>query len=217
MISDRVIRFLRVAGLAAILGAPAGFAGEVKPLVLPPPQTNGGKPLMQALQGRRSARAFRPDRLSPQTLSNLLWAAFGVSSSDGRRTAPSAMNWQEVDIYVASADGLYLFEPDGHKLRALGGDDIRAQTGSQDFVRDAAVNLIYVADYAKMGQTPEQDKLLFSSSGTGFIAENVYLYCSSEGLATVIRATLNREALAKTMRLRPEQKITLVQSVGIPK
>jgi SagB-type dehydrogenase family enzyme len=217
MISDIVVRFWRVAGLAVMLGSPAGFAGEVKPLVLPPPQTDGGKPLMQALKGRRSTRAFRPDRLSPQTLSNLLWAAFGVNSSDGRRTAPSAMNWQEIDIYVASADGLYLFEPAGHKLRALGGDDIRAQTGSQDFVGDAAVNLIYVADYAKMGQTPEQDKLLFSASGTGFIAENVYLYCSSEGLATVVRATLNRDALAKTMRLRPEQRITLAQSVGIPK
>jgi nitroreductase len=192
------------------------LAGDVKPLDLPPPRTEGGKPLMQALKERRSTRAFSPEKLPPQVLSGLLWAAFGVNRPDGHRTAPSAMNRQTIDIYLATPDGLYLYEAKSHRLQGILPEDVRAATGTQDFVRAAAVNLVYVADYARMGNSSPDDKLLYSGAETGFIAQNVYLYCASEGLVTVVRASVDRAALARTMHLRPDQHIVLAQSVGYP-
>lgn len=191
---------------------------EAKPTPLPAPQMDGGKPLMQVLKERRSARAFSPDKLPPQVLSNLLWAAFGVNRPEsGGRTAPSASNRQEVDVYVAAADGLFLYEPKSHALRPVSAEDIRALTGRQPFVKDAPVNLIYVADLAKMGNVAAADKDIYPAAATGFIGQNVYLFCASEGLATVVRASIDRPALAKAMGLRPDQKIILAQTVGYPK
>lgn len=171
---------------------------------------------MQALKERKSARAFSPEKLPPQVLSNLLWAAFGVNREDGHRTAPSAMNRQTIDVYVATPDGLYLYEPKAHRLQGTLPDDVRSATGTQDFVRTAAVNLIYVADYAKMGNSSPDDRLLYSGVEAGVIAQNVYLYCASEGLATVVRASVDRAALGRTMRLRPDQHIVLAHSIGFP-
>ncbi len=188
-----------------------------QPVALPQPRTEGGRPLMQVLKERKSTREFGARKLEPQVLSNLLWAAFGITRPDGRRTAPSALNRQEIDIYVASADGLYLYDAKEHKLEPVLSEDIRARTGTQEYVGTAAVNLVYVADFAKMGKTPEEGKIATSSADTGFIAENVYLFCASEGLATVVRASVNKAELAKIMKLRPDQRITLAQSVGYPK
>lgn len=192
-------------------------AGDVKPVPLPPPQTDGGKPLMQVLKERRSAREFSAEKLPPQVLSNLLWAAWGVNRADGRRTAPSASNRQEIDVYVAAADGLFLYDAKAHRLDPVLPDDIRAATGTQAYPGEAALNLIYVADYARMGQSSTEDKGLYAGADTGFISQNVYLYCASQGLATVVRASIDRAALAKTMKLRPEQRIVLAQTVGYPK
>ena len=200
-----------------IAGATWCVAGELKPVGLPAPRTEGGKPLMQVLKERKSSREFGAEKLPPQVLSDLLWAAFGVNRQDGRRTAPSASNRQEIDVYVAAADGLYLYDAKGNQLQPILADDIRAATGTQDYVRDAAVNLVYVADFARMVSVSPTDKVLYSAADTGFISENAYLYCTSEGLATVVRASVDRAALAKTMRLRPDQQIILVQSVGYPK
>lgn len=186
------------------------------PVQLPSPQTDGGKPLMQVLKNRASARAFSAEKLSAQTLSNLLWAAFGISRPDGRRTAPSARNWQEIDIYVASADGLFLWDAKKNTLQPILSEDIRALTGTQAYVKDAAVNLIFVADLSKAtGGGWDQNSEV--AADTGFISENVYLFCASEGLATVVRGLIDRPALAKAMKLRPDQRITLAQSVGHPK
>jgi SagB-type dehydrogenase family enzyme len=194
------------------------LATDVKPIDLPTPQTDGGKPLMQALRARQSAREFRDRMPSPQVFSNLLWAAAGINRPDGRRTAPSASNRQEIDIYVITGDGLYLYEPKGHKLTGLLSDDLRALAGTQDYVKAAPVNLVYVADFAKYGaQASEESKLTYSGADTGFISQNVYLYCASEGLATVVRASIDRAALSKAMRLRPEQHIVLEQPVGYAK
>jgi len=184
---------------------------------LPKPATDGGKALMQALSLRRSGREFTSESLPPQTLSNLLWAAYGVNRPDGRRTAPSAMNRQTIDLYVVMSDGAYLYDAKSHQLKLVEKADLRAATGAQPFVGQAALNIVYVADYSKMGNSPDADKLLFSGAETGFIGQNVYLYCASEGLSTVIRASVNRDALAKALRLRPDQKITLAQTVGYPK
>jgi nitroreductase len=193
-----------------------GHAGDLSPIQLPGPQIEGGKPLMKVLKDRMTTRTFGDEKLPMQTLSNLLWAAFGINRPDGRRTAPSAKNWQEIDIYIASADGLFLWDSQKNALNLVAAKDVRALTGTQPFVKEAPVNLVYVADYSKAsgGGT---DKDVWVGADAGFISENVYLYCSSEGLATVVRASIDREALAKEMKLRPDQKIIFAQSVGYPK
>jgi SagB-type dehydrogenase family enzyme len=193
------------------------FAQGFEPIPLPKPQTDGGGPLMQLLRGRRSMREFSGQKIPLPVLSNLLWAAFGVTRADGRRTAPSARNWQETGIYVASPEGLYLYDAKTHSLLPILKEDIRAMTGTQAYVKDAAINLVYVADYAKTGNSPLEEKDLWSACDTGFIAQNVYLYCTSEGLNTVVRGLFDKAALAKAMKLRADQKIILTQSVGYPK
>ena len=200
-----------LAGL--LLVAISVSAQEQKPIVLPKPQTDGGKPLMQVLKERKSGRDFSPEKLPPQMLSNLLWAAWGVNRPDGRRTAPSASNRQEIDIYVATAEGVYLYNAKDHQLEPVLKEDIRAATGRQPYVGQAALNLIYVADQTRMGRA--DDAMAFAD--TAFISQNVYLFCASEGLATVVRGSVDRESLAKSMKLRPDQKITLAQTVGYPK
>lgn len=194
------------------------LAQELKPISLPSPQTDGGKPLMQALKDRHTTREFSAEKLSPQMLSNLLWAAFGINRPDtGKRTAPSAMNRQEIDIYVATADGLYIYDAKGSKLDPVLADDVRGATGMQPFVKDAPLDLVYVADFAKMGKSSDEDKNFYTAADAGFIAQNVYLFCASEGLAVVVRGNVDRAALAKVLKLRPDQKILLGQTVGYPR
>lgn len=202
--------------LVALLVAPL-VAQELKPVQLPKPQTQGGKPLMQALNERKSAREFGTEKLPAQTLSNLLWAAWGINRPDGRRTAPSASNRQEIDVYVAAPDALYMYDPKAHALQPVVAGDLRAATGMQPFVKDAAINLVYVADTARMGKGSEEQMNLYMGADAGVIVQNVYLYCASDGLATVVRAMVNRTELAKAMKLRPEQRVVLSQSVGYPK
>jgi nitroreductase len=186
------------------------------PITLPSPRPEGGKPLMQALKDRMSIRTFSDEKLSLQTLSNLLWAAFGINRPDGRRTAPSARNWQEIDIYLAAPDGLFLWDAQKNVLNPISTKDIRALTGTQTYVKEAGVDLVYVADYSKVSGGGAEQNLLVGAD-TGFISQNVYLFCASEGLATVVRASIDRDALAKELKLKPEQKIILAQSVGYPK
>ncbi len=192
-------------------------AQGLKPVQLPPPQTKGGRPLMQVLSDRKSTREFSPGTLSPQTLSNLLWAAFGVNRPDGRRTAPFAMNWQEVSIYVATPEGVYIYDAKANALDPVLVGDFRAATGTQPFVKDAAVNLIYVSDLSKTGDAASSESQIYTAADVGFIAQNVYLYCASEGLATVVRASVDKPTLAKTLNLQANKKIILAQSVGYRK
>jgi nitroreductase len=213
--------FLKVTAAAGAVvstgSAVFSFAQDLQPIPLPKPQTEGGKPLMQLLRERKSVREFSPEKLPPQVLSNLLWAAFGVTRSDGKRTAPSARNWQDTGIYLASADGLHLYDAAAHSLLHIVKEDVRALTGTQPFVKDVPLNLVYVADYAKAVKSTKEEQDLWSACDTGFIAQNVYLYCTSEGLNVVIRGLIDKAALAKAMKLRPDQKIILSQSVGYPK
>ncbi|HUT23668.1 MAG TPA: SagB/ThcOx family dehydrogenase [Sumerlaeia bacterium] len=205
------------APLLLVLGA-LSLAGNAGPPKLPKPQMDGGKPLMQALRERKSARSFSDKKVPDQVLSNLLWAAAGVNRPDsGKRTAPSAMNAQEIDVYVASSEGLSLYDAKQHALIPVLSEDIRGMTGGQPFVKEAPINLIYVADFSKMGTAPDAEKTFYSAADTGFISQNVYLFCASEGLATVVRGGIDRDALREAMKLRPEQKITLAQTVGRPK
>jgi len=201
--------------LAAILATAVG-AQELKPVVLPAPQTDGGRPLMQALKERKSTREFSGEKLPAQVLANLLWAGFGVNRPDGRRTAPSAMNWQEIEIYVVTADGAFVYDASKNRLEPVAKEDLRNLAGTQPFVATVPVNLVYVADLTKVtGDAGEKE--LFTGADTGFIAQNVYLYCASEGLATVVRASVDREALGKALKLKATQKIVLAQTVGYPK
>jgi SagB-type dehydrogenase family enzyme len=172
---------------------------------------------MLVLSDRKSTREFSSAKLSPQILSNLLWAGFGINRPDGRRTAPSAMNWQEVSIYVATAEGVYTYEAKTNTLSPVLAGDFRAATGTQAYVKDAAVNLVYVADLSKTGPAAPSEAEMYTAADVGFIAENVYLYCASEGLAAVVRASIDKPSLAKTLRLQPNQRIILAQSVGYPK
>ncbi|MGD0397335.1 MAG: SagB/ThcOx family dehydrogenase [Syntrophobacteraceae bacterium] len=212
----RSVFFVGVLLVFMLTGSFLSYSADPSSIQLPNPKKEGGKPLMSALNDRMSARTWSSEKLSMQTLSNLLWAAFGINRPDGRRTAPSAKNWQETDIYVATADGVYLYDAKKNVLDTIATGDIRAITGEQPYVKDAPVVLIYVADYSKV-DAGSLDKQLLVGADTGLISENVYLFCASEGLATVVRALIDRDALAKELKLRPDQKIILDQCVGYPK
>jgi SagB-type dehydrogenase family enzyme len=185
---------------------------------LPPPRMSGGKPLMQALKDRHSSREFSGGELPAEVLSSLLWAAFGINRpKTGGRTAPSAHDWEEIDVYVATAKGLYRYEPRDHALSEVLAQDVRAKTGVQPFVGEAPLNLVYVADLARMTEATPEDKAWYSGPDAGFIAQNVYLFCASEGLAVVVRGMVDRRGLGKLMSLGPEEKIILAQTIGYPK
>lgn len=184
-------------------------------IVLPPPSTSGGMSLLDALRQRHSAREFSERELPLQLLSNLLWAADGVNRADtGGRTAPSARNWQEVDVYAALRQGLYRYDAAPHRLVPVAGGDLRQDTGLQDFVGRAPLNLVYVADLDRIDTVGSDERRFYSAADAGFIAQNVYLFCASAGLATVVRGLLDRRALAQAMGLRPQQRVLLAQTVG---
>jgi nitroreductase len=140
-----------------------------------------------------------------------------VNRPDGHRTAPSARNWQETDLYVFLADGVYLYDAAANLLQPVLPGDHRAATGTQDFVADAPLDLVYVADLSRMGDAAPENKRLYSAADAGFVAQNVYLFCASEGLSVVVRGSINRDQIAKLLRLRADQKVILSQTVGYPK
>lgn len=185
-------------------------------IVLPAPEKEGGLPLMEVLMKRRSGRTFSEKELDLQTLSNLLWATFGYGMGGKRRTAPSSHNRQETDIYVALASGTYIYRPAENILEMVLADDIRPLTGLQDFVAVAPLNLIFVADTSKITGKDERGTVETAYVDTGFISQNTYLYCASAGLITVTRAMIDKVALGAKLSLRPEQIITLSQTVGYP-
>ncbi len=206
------------AGLAAALVAAAASAVPQlpQPVELPKPLLDNQTTLVQSLKARRTARAFAPTPLPVQTLSDLLWAAFGVNRADGRRTAPSAHNWQEVDVYVALPQGVYRFDGKAHALVGVVAGDLRAATGMQGFVKDAPATLVFVADLDRMEGASPEDRDLYSATDAAFISQNVYLYCAATGLATGVRGMVDRPALGRALGLRPGQRIVLAQSVGYP-
>lgn len=197
---------------------PKPVRGDASPSVaLPPPERQGGMALMEAFARRRSAREFAETELPPQVLSNLLWAAFGVNRPDGHRTAPTALNAQEIDVYVALPQGAYLYHADAHCLDLVAGCDLRRVTGYQDFVDDAPLDLVFVADYRRMALVPAGQRKSYASAAAGAIAQNVYLFAASSGLATVLRAWIDRDAIADALGLTHDQHVVLSQTVGYPR
>lgn len=181
------------------------------------PDKTGGKPLMQALNERSSSRDFIFGDLNDQQLSNLLWAANGVNRPDnGKRTAPSSHNNQDIDIYIATSKGVFLYQAVDHSLKQLLDIDVRKASGNQDFVGKAAVNLIYVSNFDKLKGTDEI-KMITAATHCGFIGQNVYLYCASEGLISVFRAWISKEKIAELLKLNENQHVMYSQSVGFSK
>ena len=205
------------AGLAssALLTVRPSLAATGSTVVeLPPPQTEGGMPLIQALKRRRSIREYSDRPLPVQVLSELLWAAFGINRPSGDRTAPYWRHIMVIDVYAAMADGVWLYDPKRHALLPHLRADIRAQTGLQDFVASAPLNLVYVAHGERMQDISANERRLYASVDTGFIGQNVYLFCASEGLATVFRGAVDYEKLNRTMQLGTDQFVTFAQTVG---
>jgi nitroreductase len=189
---------------------------ELKTISLPPVQSSGGKPVMEALHQRKTIREIKADLISKEVLANLLWAAFGINRPENdHRTAPSAMNSQEIDVYVAMRDGLYLYEPKPHQLRPIVDEDLRAKTSGQPFGTNAPVTLIYVADLSRLDKAPPETRIIYANFDAGCICQNVYLFCASEGLATVVH-DLDRATLTSPMKLGPAQRIIMAQAVGWP-
>ena len=191
--------------LLLALTASLAFAQDI---ALPAPQTTGGKPLMQALAARQSAREFADRELPPQTLSNLLWAAYGFNRP-GKRTAPSARNQQELELYVFLKQGVYLYDAKTNKLLKKIDGDQRQAAGKQGFAATAAADIVIVGDLAKLGR----DNVYADS---GFVSQNIYLFCASEGLSTVVCGMIDRPALATLLGLKDQKEALYNQCVGYP-
>lgn len=211
--------------ISSVSGEDNKRSAGLKPIQLPQPRMSGGKPLMDMLKKRKSSRDFKPDKLPVRLLSDLLWAAFGINRPDsGKRTAPSAMNWQEVDIYVVMESGVYLYNAKSNLLEPVLNKDVRGHAGTtmQGFVKTAPLNLVYVTNFSriKTGKNmmlSDHEKSLMSSISAGAMVQNVYLFCASKGLAAVVRASIDRDAFSKDVGLEPNQKILVAQTVGYPK
>ncbi|HJV84184.1 MAG TPA: nitroreductase family protein [Noviherbaspirillum sp.] len=204
-----------------------GMMGSLRPkpalgeseasIVLPEPAKHGGLPLMEAFAARHSSREFSANALPLGLLSGMLWAAYGINRADGGRTAPSALNAQEIDVFVALPSGAYRYDAAAHALRLVAGSDLRRVTGYQDFVDEAPMDLVYVADHARMRLVPAEQRTAYAYAAAGAIAQNVYLFAASNGLATVIRAWIDRTAIADALGLTHDQQVLLSQTVGFPK
>ena len=193
----------------------AAWAADLQPIQLSKPQMDN--PAIALLSKRSSSREFSSRPLPVEVLSNLLWAAWGINRPDGHRTAPSANNRQDIDVYVILPEGIYLYDAKSSQLKPRVSGDLRALAGVQPFAKEVPATLVYVSDYSKLGGVSDEMRTLYAGAHTGFISENAYIYCAAQGLATVVRAMVERPALAKAMKLGADQHITLVQSVGYPK
>jgi nitroreductase len=204
------------AGLAGIGAAGAGLGGVgISALAAPPVAGSlGGKTLEAALHARQSLRAYAETPLSESLLQELLWAAFGVNRPDGRRTAPSALNRQEIAVYVVRKDGVFLYDAPNAALHRKSEADLRVLTGTQAYVGTAPVNLVYVADMSRVAGSGTEAGLITAGLDTGFISQNVYLFCAAAGLATVARTGIDTVALAKAMGLAAHQRVIMAQCVG---
>lgn len=181
----------------------------------PPDFTRLGT-VREALQERHSEREFRPDELALGHLSGVLWSAYGVNREDGKRTAPSAMALYPIDVYAVLPDGIYLYAPDTHTLEPVVEGNFRELSGVQDYVYTAPLNLLYIANMKRYTGSPLAPEMYQFLAGTdaGHMSENVYLYCASQGLKTVVRAGAKVEELMRILMLDANHRFVLAQTVG---
>ncbi len=193
------------------------WAESLQSIQLVPPDTYSGIPLMKALNDRMSTKAFAAKTIPLEKLSNLLWAAFGINRKDsGNRTVATAMNCQDIDIYVVLKKGVYVYKAKEHTLVPVLDQDVRSLAATQEYAQVAPINLIYVSDYAKMADRFQAKKPCYAVFHAGAISQNVYLYCASQGLGTVVRDSVDRTKLRDVLKLRKDQVIVMGQSVGYP-
>lgn len=186
-------------------------------LHLPKPEQKGGRPLMEVLRDRQSRREFSAEPIAVQDLSNVLWAAFGINRpANDHRTAPSAMNSQEIDLYVARSDGLWIYGAKSNLLHRISERDVRPELSGQPFVKAAPLTLIFVANLERLEKAAPTDRLFYAAADTGYISQNVYLYCASRGLATVVWAIGNSDRTREALRLKSDQRPILAQTLGHP-
>ena len=208
----------KILAAAIAIASVSAVAGDIK---LPEPSRTGGKPLGDALAARRTTREFSTAPLTDQELSDLLWAANGFNRPDQKkRTAPTAMNRQEIDLYVCRADGAYLWDADANVLKKVTDKDLRGFTGrmdrgDQNFALVAPVAIVYVIDYERQGmQARPQDAFKYASVDCGFIGQNIYLHAASTGLGTVFLGMIKPQELSAALGL-PEKRVPLfAQTVG---
>lgn len=197
--------------------AVAAFAPVIaQDIFLPLPTKHGGVTLMQALSERKSTRDFQAREVSPEQLSSLLWAANGINRADGRRTAPTGRNVQDIDVYVMKQSGVYRYDAAANKLIAVNLGDHRAAAGKQDFAKACPLTLVYVQRLDKAMRADEVNTARHGGIHAGAIMQNVYLFCAKEKLATVARDYIDRPALAAALKLGNNERIMLAQSVGYP-
>ncbi len=203
-------------GFLLFLGLEPANAQVIETIQLPAVQKSGGMSLMEAMQNRQSQRSYSNKDLTDQQLSNLLWAAYGINRPNGYRTVPSARTYHEFDIYIIKPDGWYLYNAEDHTMLKMGKEDLREYAGKQDFVKDAPVNLVFVADFERMTNADDAFRKFYSATDVGYISQNVYLYCASEGLATIVRGQIDKTKAKEVLKLRPDQHVILAQTVGYP-
>lgn len=212
-------RFYSIVSLSGLAAISLGFSANAQYVDLPAPQTEGGKPLLNTLKERKTERKFSNRELTWGEISNLLWAADGVTRPDGRRTSPTARNAQEIDLYVVLKDAVYLYDPSLHKLSLVLKEDIRPLIGNQPFVAKSPVNILMVLNGDKVNWvTSKEEKMRYGAVDSGFIGQNIYLYCSSAGLASVFRAAgIQREEVKTKLNLPASHEVLYAHTVGFPK
>ncbi|MBB2487484.1 SagB/ThcOx family dehydrogenase [Mitsuaria sp. WAJ17] len=206
-----------VLGAMGRLRPEPALGASVRRIVLPAPRHEGGMGLLEALELRGSSREFSRTPLTMQMLSDLLWAADGVNRQGSGRTAPSALGAQELQVYVTLPQGAYRYLAHDHALELTSASDVRRITGYQDFVEEAPLDLVYVADHSRMALVPVTQRESFAHVAAGAVAQNVYLFCAAQGLSTVLRAWIDREAIAQALGLPMSHSVLLSQTVGHPK
>jgi SagB-type dehydrogenase family enzyme len=213
---------MRTSAIILLLSIFLGWGGGsvsaqvIETVNLPAVQKTGGMSLMEALQNRQSQRSFSSKELSLQQMSDLLWAAYGINRPNGYRTVPSARTYNEFDIYIIKAEGWFVYDPVKHTMLKMGNEDLREHAGTQPFVKTAPVNLVFVAVFDRMTNSDEEFRKFYSATDVGYISQNVYLWCASEGLATIVRGQIDKVKAKEVLKLRPNQHVILAQTVGYP-
>ncbi|MFC1550975.1 nitroreductase family protein [Candidatus Latescibacterota bacterium] len=202
--------------LTAVLAVTSlAAAQELETIQLPEPEKTGGLPLMDALMSRTSTREYSTEKLPMQEISNILWSAWGFNRPDQNlRTAPSSSNRQEMSVYAILEEGVYRYDARENTLIQTVAGDIRKAAGKQDFVYTAPLNLVFIADLTKMTQNTRESKIITAAADAAFCSQNVYLYCASRGLGTVVRGWFDREPFREALQLGDDQYITWAQTVG---
>jgi SagB-type dehydrogenase family enzyme len=191
------------------------FAAD-KVIKLSKPNMNRPTTLMKAFSERKSTREYSSKELNNADLSDLLWAANGINRSDGKRTAPSAMDRNDVDVYVVLPDGVYLYDAKEHKLDLVSEGDYRAAVAGngQDFVKSAPLSLVLVSELSRLGDTKNSQTQLMGAVDVGIVSQNIALFCAGANLATVPRASMNRDLLKNALKLKDSQLLLINHPVG---